>query len=115
MKRKDIIDSTLVSQIDIRIGQVVSARVFSEARKPAYQLVIDFGAEIGIKNSSAQITELYSVESLPGRMIVAITNLPEKRIAGFVSEVLVLGVADNEGKVVLLSAGGDVRPGATIY
>ncbi|HCK23002.1 MAG TPA: tRNA-binding protein [Bacteroidetes bacterium] len=88
-------------KIDMRIGTIITAMEFPEARKPAYKLTIDFG-ELGIKRSSAQITDYYSCAELEGKQIVAVVNFPPKQIANFISECLVLGAIDAEGKVVLL-------------
>jgi tRNA-binding protein len=90
-------------KIDIRIGTIVEVNDFNKAIKPAYKLKIDFGAE-GIKNSSAQITVLYSKEELLGKQIIAVINFPPKQIANFVSECLVLGVYNQDNNVVLLQA-----------
>ena len=98
---------------DIRTGTILEATAFPEARKPAYQLTIDFG-ELGIKKSSAQITDLYDVNNLIGMQIVAVVSLPPKRIAGFVSECLVLGAVQPDGSVVLLQTERKVNNGIRI-
>jgi tRNA-binding protein len=100
--------------LDIRAGTIVSAEFFAEARKPAYKLRIDFG-ELGVMQSSAQITELYTAEELPGRQIMAVVNFEPRRIAGFKSECLVLGVNDAAGNVVLLGAERQVPNGSRVY
>ncbi len=90
------------AKIDIRTGTIIEALPFPKAKKPAFQLTIDFG-NLGIKKSSAQITKHYTIESLIGRQIIAVVNFPPKQIANFISECLVLGVYDDENEVVLLS------------
>lgn len=88
-------------KLDIRVGTIINAKIFKKARKPAYQLEIDFGKEIGIKKSSAQITEQYNLDELIGKQILAVVNFPIKQVANFMSEVLVLGTY-SEGGVVLI-------------
>lgn len=102
-------------KVDIRVGRVVDARPFPEARKPAYKLWIDFGPEIGTKKSSAQITEHYAPETLIGRQVLAVVNFPPRQIGPFLSEVLTLGVSDAEGRVVLIGPDREVPPGARMH
>lgn len=105
-------------RIDMRIGKVISCERFPEARKPSYKLTIDFGP-LGIRRSSAQLTAYYTPESLVGRLVVAVVNFPPRKIAGFPSEVLVLGVPGEgivrEGTVVLLNPERDVELGARVF
>jgi tRNA-binding protein len=110
-----MIDFSTFEAVDIRVGTILSAEPFPEARKPAYKLTIDFGPEIGKKQSSAQITALYTSDELTGRQIIAVTNFPAKRIAGFPSEVLVLGIPDENENVVLLQPERPITNGARIF
>jgi tRNA-binding protein len=103
------------SAVDIRVGRVVAAEPFPEARKPAYKLTIDFGPPIGIKRSSAQITEHYAVDALPGRLVAAVVNFPPRRIGKFMSEVLTLGFPDTQGAVVLFAPDEDVPLGGRLF
>lgn len=88
--------------VDIRVGRVINAEEFPEALKPAYKLTIDFGDQIGIKKSSAQVTTHYSVSDLAGRLVLGVVNLPPRQVGPFVSEVLTLGVPDADGNVILI-------------
>ena len=90
-------------KLDIRAGVIIKAENFPEARKPAYKLTIDFGSEIGIKRSSAQITVRYKIEDLIGKKVLAVVNFPPRQIGPFVSEVLTLGVPDKEGHIILIA------------
>jgi len=102
-------------KVDIRVGKIIEAKPFPEARVPAYQLKIDFGPEIGVKVSSAQITYSYEIKELPGKNILAVVNFPEKQIGKFMSEVLVLGVPLDDGRVPLLTVAEEVPLGKRIF
>ena len=102
-------------KVDIRVGRIVRAETFPEARKPAYKLLIDFGPDIGTKKSSAQITVRYTIEELEGRLVVAVVNFPHRQIGPFMSEVLTLGVPDPDGNVVLLAPTKDVPVGGRMF
>lgn len=101
-------------RVEMRVGTVVTVFDFPEARKPAYQLTIDFGSELGILKSSAQITKRYNKEELVGRQIVAVVNFPKKQIGKFMSECLILGAVGDDGDVVLLSPDNKVKNGLRI-
>lgn len=101
-------------KVHIHVGTILTAKVFEKARHPAYQLEIDFGPEIGIRKSSAQITALYQPHELPGRQVVAVVNFPVKQIANFFSECLVLGVVGEGKEVVLLQPDRPVKNGHRI-
>ncbi len=101
-------------KVELRAGTIVAVELFPEARKPAFKLTIDFG-DLGLRRSSAQITELYSPDDLVGRQIVAVVNFPPKRIAGFASECLVTGFADSETRVALISPTHPVPNGAKLF
>jgi tRNA-binding protein len=100
--------------VDMRVGRIVTVEDFPEARKPAWKLTIDFGPEIGLKRSSAQITN-YSRSELEGRLIVAVVNFPPRQIGPVRSEVLTLGAADEDGRVILLAPDSEVPLGARIH
>lgn len=102
-------------KVDIRVGQLTAVEEFPEARKPAYKLTVDFGPEIGERRSSAQITELYTREELVGRRVLAVINFPPRQIGPVMSEVLVLGFSDEQGRVALAVPERDVPLGARLH
>jgi tRNA-binding protein len=102
-------------KVDIRVGRIVAAEPFPQARKPAFKLTIDFGPEIGTKRSSAQITVNHSVEELVGSQVLAVVNFPPRQIGPFISEVLTLGVPDDNGDVMLIRPDRDVPVGGRLY
>lgn len=101
--------------VDIRVGTIVEALPFPEARKPAYKLTIDFGPVLGVKRSSAQITEHYTLEELPGRQVAAVVNFPPRQIGPMMSEVLTLGFPDAKGRVVLIGPSVTVPNGGRLF
>ena len=102
-------------KVDVRVGRIVEAAPFAEARKPAIKLKIDFGAAIGIRKSSAQITRHYRCDELVGRLVLAVVNFPPRQIGPLMSEVLTLGVPDEAGEVVLLHPDKDVPIGGRLF
>jgi len=111
---KEQITYDVFDKVDIRVGTVVSVKKNKKARKPSLVVGVDFGKEIGIKQSSAQITHYYNEENLNGKQVIGICNFPEKNIAGVISQVLILGSIDKEGKVVLLHPSQDSENGLPI-
>ena len=114
VKLKDPIDWEDFARVELRIGTIVEAREFPEARKPAFQLMVDFGPEIGTLRSSAQLTAIYSCELLVGKQILGVVNFPPKRIGPFVSECLVTGFYRDDGAVVLAVPDSSVENGARL-
>ena len=102
-------------KVDIRVGRIVTAEAFPQARKPAFKLTIDFGPAIGVKRSSAQITVNHSLDELVGREVLAVVNFPPRQIGPFLSEVLTLGVPDGNGEVMLIRPDRDVPIGGRLY
>lgn len=102
-------------KVDVRVGQVLAAEPFPEARKPAYKLTIDFGPDVGVKKSSAQITVHYTRAELVGRKVAAVVNFPPRQIGPFMSEVLTLGFPDLAGEVVLIGVDRDVPNGGRLF
>tara|TARA_B100001123_G_C14481183_1_gene698436 strand:- start:114 stop:461 length:348 start_codon:yes stop_codon:yes gene_type:complete len=102
-------------KIDVRVGTILEAQPFPEARRPAYKLWVDFGIELGVKKTSAQITKYYQIDTLPGRQVAAVVNFPIKQIGKFMSEILVLGFPDADGEVVLICIDQPVPNGGRLF
>lgn len=102
-------------KVDIRIGTVIKVETFPEAKKPALKLWIDFGKELGVKKSSAQITHLYNQENLMGKQLIAVVNFPPRQVGNFMSEVLVLGLSDSFSQIVLVTPDGVVEDGQRLH
>jgi tRNA-binding protein len=102
-------------KVDIRVGRILAAEAFPEARKPAFKLTIDFGPGIGVKRSSAQITINHALDDLVGRQVLAVVNFPPRQIGPFMSEVLTLGVPDERGEVMLIGPDREVPTGGRLY
>ena len=111
---KEQITYDVFDKVDIRVGTVVSVKKNEKARKPSLVIEVDFGKEVGIKQSSAQITHYYNEENLKGKQVVGVCNFPEKNIAGIISQVLILGSIDNEGKVILVHPSQESKNGLSI-
>ena len=101
-------------KVDIRVGKIIDVQDFPEAKKPAYKLKIDFGKEIGIKNSSAQITKNYTKEELKNKLVLAVVNFPPRKVGPFISEVLTLGVPDKNNETILIKPEKDVEIGGKL-
>lgn len=103
-------------KLDIRVGKIIEVEYFPEARKPSYKLTIDFGPEVGIKNSSAQLVDLYTKEELKNKLVLGVVNFPARKIGPFLSEVLTLGVPDKDGRCVLVAPDKDLaKIGGKLY
>jgi tRNA-binding protein len=102
-------------KVDIRVGRILRVEAFPEARKPAYKLQIDFGPDIGVKKSSAQLTAKYAAKDLEGRLVLGVVNFPPRQIGPLMSEVLTLGVPDGAGHVVLIAPDGEVPLGGRMF
>ena len=111
----ELVDFNTFLKVDMRIGAVVRAEIFTQARKPAVKLWIDFGSKIGCKKSSAQITDNYSVNTIIGKRVVAVINLPPRQIASFMSEVLVLGALSSTGGIILLNSAKEAKLGERVH
>jgi tRNA-binding protein len=115
MQDSNLIEYSDFEAVDIRVGTIVDAQPFPEARKPAFKLWIDFGEEIGVRKSSAQITKHYTLDTLVGKQVAAVVNFPRRQIGKFMSEVLTLGFPDEEGGVVLIAPTVPVPNGGKLF
>ena len=111
---KEQITYDIYDKVDIRVGTVISVKINEKARKPSLVLEVDFGKEIGVKQTSAQITHYYNEEKLKGKQVIGVCNFPEKNIAGVISQVLILGSIDMDGKVVLVHPSQEVENGLPV-
>ena len=111
---KEQITYDIYDKVDIRVGTVISVKINEKAKKPSLVLEVDFGKEIGVKQTSAQITHYYNEEQLKGKQVIGVCNFPEKNIAGVVSQVLILGSIDKDGKVVLVHPSQEVENGLPV-
>lgn len=111
----DMIEYSDFEKVDIRVGRIVEVQDFPEARKPAYKLWVDFGPALGIKKTSAQVTQNYNHKDLEGRLVAAVVNFPPRQIGKYMSEILVLGFPDADGNVTLISPDKDVPLGGRLY
>jgi tRNA-binding protein len=113
--RAETIEFDDFAKVDVRVGTIIAVEPFPEARKPAWKLQIDFGPDIGVKKSSAQITKYYAADALIGRQVAAVVNFPPRQIGKFMSEVLTLGFPSDEGEVVLISPERKVPNGGRMF
>lgn len=113
--KMDTIQYSDFEKVDVRVGRIVDVQDFPEARRPAYKLWVDFGPELGIKKTSAQVTQNYAPDVLKGRLVAAVVNFPPKQIGKYMSEVLVLGFPDENGHVTLIAPDKDVPLGGRLY
>lgn len=112
---RETINVSDFEKVDIRVGTIVEAKVFEEAKKPAYKLLVDLGPDLGIKQSSAQITALYKPQELIGRQVICVVNFPTKQIGPYMSQVLTLGLPDSYGHIVLVSPDMNVPNGVKLF